>query len=117
MTTGRCEERGDLDCSGPERQKREIASSGSILSSRAQRGDLAFVFVVAILFCHREEHGDLAFPEPANKKMRDCFVPRNDKTEGRGELGHSGAGKPKREIALQARNDKTEASQRGNLAF
>ena len=73
-----------------------LSQRATLLSSRAQRGDLASI-------CHREERGDLSFLSfplerspilssraqrgdlgflrRTKQKRRDCFVPRNDRID------------------------------------
>ena len=60
-------------------------------------------------FCHREERSDLAFSELANSQKRDCFAGNSVIARNEAISPFQGWQTAKREIASQARNDKTKA--------
>ena len=113
-------------------EKREIASQARLyVSSRGtwrsrlsgagkQRKERLLRRLASM--CHREERGDLAFPEQANREKRDCFTGSPLSVIARNEAisPFDCQQTDKREIASQARNDSNIVSsraQRGDLSF
>ena len=113
---------GDLGCQGPAGRKERLLRRLALACHREERGDLDCQELAKqkerllrrlASMCHREERGDLACSGLAKQKERllrrlAMTDPLSSRETWRSRLFR--VGRQKREIASQARNDKTNVA-------